>query len=142
MKLRTLLSVAVLACAFAVYAAADEAALVGTWTVQMAPGGGGGRQGGGGGGGGGEGRRGGGPQTITFKMDGGNLTGTMSAMGNDMALGDLKVDGDNVSFSVTREMNGNSMVMKYSGTLSGDTIKGTMDNGRGSPRDFTMTHSQ
>jgi hypothetical protein len=36
---------------------------------------------------------------------------------------DGKVDGNNVSFTVKREFNGNSMVTKYEGTVSGDEMK-------------------
>ena len=35
----------------------------------------------------------------------------------------LKVDGNNISFSVKREFNGNSFVITYKGTLDGDSLK-------------------
>ena len=36
---------------------------------------------------------------------------------------DGKVDGNNVSFTVKREMGGNTVVTKYEGTVSGDEMK-------------------
>ena len=33
------------------------------------------------------------------------------------------MDGNNVSFTVKREFNGNTMVTKYEGTVSGDEMK-------------------
>ena len=33
------------------------------------------------------------------------------------------MDGNNVSFTVKREMNGNTMVTKYEGTIDADSMK-------------------
>ena len=33
------------------------------------------------------------------------------------------MDGNNVSFTVKREFNGNAIVIKYEGTVSGDEMK-------------------
>ena len=68
------------------------------------------------------------PVTITLKADGSTLTGTMPAGGrggggDPIAISDGKVDGNNVSFTVKREMNGNAIVTKYEGTVSGDEMK-------------------
>ncbi len=80
----------------------------------------------------------GGPQTFTFKTSGSTLTGTVEGgRGGPVDITNGKVDGDNVSFEVTREMNGNSMTAKYSGTVSGDTMKLTVDIGRG-PREIEL----
>lgn len=68
--------------------------------------------------------------TLTLKADGEKLTGTLTNPGRQggdpvkTPISDGKVTGDAISFSVTREFNGNKMVIKYSGTVSGDTIKG------------------
>jgi hypothetical protein len=81
----------------------------------------------------------GGPQTYTFKQDGSTLTGSMQGgRGGPADISNGKVDGDSVSFEVVREMNGNSMTMKYTGTVSGATMKLSVDMGRG-PRDITLT---
>src|SRR6476620_5747572 len=73
--------------------------------------------------GGGPGR----PVTITLKQDGAKLTGQVPGMGRGgdtppppTEITDGKVDGSNVSFTVKREMNGNTMVTKYEGTVTGD----------------------
>ena len=80
-----------------------------------------------------QGRGGGAPRqvTITLKQDGSTLTGTVPAMGRrgggeappDAEITNGKVDGDNVSFEVKREFNGNTMVIKYEGTVSGNEMK-------------------
>jgi hypothetical protein len=68
------------------------------------------------------------PVTITLKADGSTLTGTMPAGGrggggDPIAISDGKVDGNNVSFTVKREFNGNTIVTKYDGTVNGDEMK-------------------
>lgn len=81
----------------------------------------------------------GGPQTFTFTQDGGTLTGKVEGgRGGAVDISNGKVDGDNVSFEVTREMNGNSMTVKYSGTVSGSTMKLSMETARGA-REITLT---
>ncbi len=66
-----------------------------------------------------------GPMTVTLnlKAEGSTLNGTISGRGGETAISDGKIDGDNVSFTVTREFNGNTMKMKYSGTVSGSEMK-------------------
>jgi len=86
---------------------------------------------------GGQGR----PVTITLKADGNKLTGSVPAMMGgrrgggggapdagaapppEQAISNGKIDGNNISFEVTREFNGNSMTTKYEGTLNGDELK-------------------
>jgi hypothetical protein len=71
-----------------------------------------------------------GAQTITMmlKADGSNLTGTVDAgRGGPAEIKDGKIDGDNISFNVVREFNGNTMTTKYAGTVSGDEIKLTVE---------------
>jgi hypothetical protein len=68
------------------------------------------------------------PVTITLKADGSTLTGTMPAggrggAGDPIAISDGKIDGNSISFTVKREMNGNTMVTKYDGVVSGDELK-------------------
>ena len=81
----------------------------------------------------------GGPQTYTFKSSGTTLTGTVEGgRGGSVEITNGKIDGDNISFDVVREMRGNSMTMKYTGTVSGNTMKLSVDMGRG-PREMTLT---
>ena len=83
-----------------------------------------------------EGRNGGPPRVTTFdfKVDGAALTGAMSGgMGGGMGGGggqapapqpisNGKVNGTTITFDVVRDMGGQSMTMKYEGSVSGDTI--------------------
>ena len=62
--------------------------------------------------------------TFTLKVDGDKLTGTitMGQMG-EAPISEGKVDGDNVSFAVVREFNGNQFRINYKGKVSGDELK-------------------
>lgn len=70
-------------------------------------------------------------QTFNLKASGDKLTGTVSGMGGDVEISDGKVNGDNVSFKVVREFNGNTMTMEYSGQVSGEEMKLKMKTPRG-----------
>jgi hypothetical protein len=83
--------------------------------------------------------------TVKLKQDGKKLTGKFSnAQGNETDIEDGKVDGEQVSFKVTRTFNGNTRVFEYSGKLSGDTIKGKTEferNGEKMSRDWEAKRS-
>src|SRR5215212_8734900 len=79
--------------------------------------------------------------TLKLKADGEKLTGTITQpmggrRGGDGAaaapapteISDGKIKGDEISFSVKREFNGNAIVTKYSGKVEGDTIKGKVES--------------
>jgi hypothetical protein len=71
--------------------------------------------------------------TLTLKTEGDKLTGAISAMGrqntpNEIKITDGKITGDEVSFKVTRERQGNTFTQKYTGKVSGDTIKGKVSS--------------
>ncbi len=68
--------------------------------------------------------------TVKLKVEGEKLTGTVSGRNNDTAIEQGKITGDEISFQVTREFNGNKVVIKYSGKVSGDTIKGKSESQR------------
>lgn len=68
--------------------------------------------------------------TFKLKAEGEKLTGTASGRNNDVAIDEGSIKGEEVSFKVTREFNGNKMVIKYSGKLSGDTITGKSESER------------
>ena len=58
--------------------------------------------------------------------------------GGDQTISDGKVDGDNLSFVVNLEFNGNKIAQNYKGTVSGSEIKFTREvAGRGNPVEFT-----
>jgi len=59
---------------------------------------------------------------MNLKADGNALTGTVSGRMGETQISDGKVDGDNISFSVVREFNGNKFTQNYKGKLDGDTI--------------------
>ena len=61
--------------------------------------------------------------TMNLKADGSKLTGTVSGgRGGEAEISDGKVDGNEVSFSVVREFNGNKMTSNYKGKVDGDVI--------------------
>ena len=68
--------------------------------------------------------------TFKLKAEGGKVTGTMSGRNNDTAIEEGKIKGDEVSFQVTREFQGNKVVIKYTGKISGDTITGKSESQR------------
>lgn len=68
--------------------------------------------------------------TIKLKAEGEKLTGTISGRNNDTPIEEGKIKNDEISFKVTREFNGNKFVTKYSGKVSGDTIKGKSESER------------
>jgi hypothetical protein len=92
--------------------------------------------------------RNGGPDrtnTLTLKLDGDKLTGKLTAPGRGGAAGtpvdiaDGKLAGADVSFSVVRTYNDNTMTNKYSGTLADGSIKGKVEsvrNGEPQSRDW------
>ena len=70
--------------------------------------------------------------TVKLKLEGDKLTGTVPGQGNqEVPISDGTFKDDKVSFSVVREVNGEKITQKYSGTVSGDTIKGTIESSRG-----------
>src|SRR5271155_4023099 len=119
------LRLALLTCALAAVAFAAD--VTGKWTAEMQ--------------GRGRGGQAGQTQTITFnlKADGGILTGSVSGRGGDTEITDGKIDGENISFSITRTMGDRSFKMNYNGTISGDEIKfkAAPEGGQNPGREFT-----
>lgn len=61
--------------------------------------------------------------TMDLKADGSKLTGTVSGgRGGSAEISDGKVDGNDISFSVVREFNGNKMTSNYKGKVDGEVI--------------------
>lgn len=83
-------------------------------------------------------------QTFTFKVEGDKLTGTVSGRQADTAIGDGKISGDEISFSVTNEFNGNVIKFLYKGKVTGDEIKftRTREGGDQPPQEFTAKRAQ
>jgi len=91
--------------------------------------------------------RNGGPDrtnTLVLKLDGNELTGTLSSPGRggqttSSAISNGKIAGADISFNVTRTFNENTVTNKFSGTLADGTIKGKMEferNGEPQSRDW------
>jgi len=70
-------------------------------------------------------------QTFDLKQDGNTLTGTVSTQIGESKISDGKVDGDNISFVVKMERNGNEMKMPYTGKISGNEIQFKVESPRG-----------
>jgi hypothetical protein len=112
---------ALLSCALAVVALAADA--TGKWSFET------------------QGRNGPMTQTLSLKQSGGDLTGTLAGgRGGEVQISDGKVDGNNVSFNVVREFQGNKVTIKYNGVMSGDELKLTIETGRG-PQEVTAKRS-
>src|SRR5215510_12862103 len=66
--------------------------------------------------------------TFVFKVDGAKLTGsTSNNFTGENPIADGKIDGDNISFSVTANFNGNELKMNYKGKVSGNELKLTLE---------------
>ena len=125
MKLRIHLMMAAFAVVFALAARADDAAISGKWTAEV------------------QGRGGTQTQTFTLKADGNNLTGSVGGGQNDTAITEGKVNGDEISFTVSREFRGNSMKQNYTGKVAGDEIKFTVKTeGRDQTQEITAKRSK
>ena len=78
--------------------------------------------------------------TLKLKLDGEKLTGTITGRDDkETAIEDGKYKDGEVSFKVTRERDGNKFTIKYSGKVTGDTLKGKSEfeiNGEARSRDF------
>jgi hypothetical protein len=110
---------AVMAFGFVSQSAAQDKKADGTWTWTM------------------QGRQGGPDRKMTLKLktEDGKLTGKLSSPGRNQQttetdIKDAKIKDGEISFSVVREVQGNTMTTKYSGKITGDTIKGKMEGER------------
>jgi len=71
-------------------------------------------------------------RTFVFKVDGSKLTGeTTSSMLGKSTITDGKVDGDDVTFTITVNFGGNEMKLNYKGKVSGNEIKFTVESPAG-----------
>jgi hypothetical protein len=74
--------------------------------------------------------------TFVFKVDGEKLTGTLnnSQAPGDVELQEGKISGDDLSFSLTRNIGGTDMKVLWKGKVAGDEIKFTRSvQGAGGP---------
>jgi hypothetical protein len=72
--------------------------------------------------------RGGNPTTVTLnlKAEGSSVSGMLSQPGRngvtESKISDGKIEGNNLSFKVSRQMGDNTITTEYMGTVNGDTI--------------------
>ncbi|MGO8789121.1 MAG: hypothetical protein ACLQVL_17300 [Terriglobia bacterium] len=107
------------------WAAAEPANVAGTWEMSS------------------EGPNGG-PMTstLTIQQDGGTIKGTVTGRRGDAPL-EGTVTGNNVSFTVKRQtQNGDTMVIQYTATVDGDSLKGKVHSERFGDRDFTAKRTK
>jgi hypothetical protein len=74
--------------------------------------------------------------TFDLKADGATLNGTVTSPRGESKIQDGKVDGDNVSFNVVRNFNGQDFKIGYKGKIEGDDMKLTVSFGE--DRTFDM----
>ena len=97
--------------------------------------------------------RNGGPDrkmSLELKVGGEKVTGTLTSPGRDATptkteISDGKLKDGEVSFTVTREFNGNKMVQNYTGKVTADTIKGKIQferNGEKQSRDWEAKRAE
>jgi len=81
------------------------------------------------------------PVSFSFKADGATLTGTTAGPdGAEIKIADGKIDGNNLSFSITFDFGGMPLMINYKGVLSGAEIKFVLDI-FGMPLDLTVKKS-
>jgi hypothetical protein len=73
---------------------------------------------------------------MKLKAEGDKLTGTISGRQGEQEIQEGKVSGDDVSFVVVRNFNGNEVKISYKGKLEGDTLKLNVSAGQ---RTFDIT---
>lgn len=61
--------------------------------------------------------------TFDLKTEGTALTGTVTSPRGEAKIQEGKVDGDNVSFVVIRNFQGNEVKQNYTGKVAGDEMK-------------------
>ena len=77
--------------------------------------------------------------TLTLKMEGDKLTGTISSPRGSIALNEIAVKGDEVTFAIVRVGFGDTIRIDYAGKIDSDTMKLKMKVGAREPLDVTAT---
>jgi len=89
-----------------------------------------------------QGRNGPMTQTLTIQQDGATIKGTLKGQRGEMPF-EGTVEDNKISFSIKRQtQNGDTMVLEYTGTVDGDSIKGKVHNERFGDRDWSATRSK
>lgn len=70
--------------------------------------------------------------TLKIKQEGDKLSGaSIGQNGNETPLTEIKLTGDQLSFNIVRERNGEKNTNQVTATLSGNSLKGKMESNRG-----------
>jgi|SRR5262249_5481869 len=82
--------------------------------------------------------------TFNLKAEGEKLTGTISTQQGENPISDGKISGDDISFTMTANFQGNSIKFLYKGKVSGDEIKfsRTREGGDQPPQEFTAKRAK
>ena len=75
--------------------------------------------------------------TLTLKMEGEKLTGTISSPRGTIALDEVSVTGDAIAFAIIRVGFGDKIRIDYTGTVKHDTMTLTMKAGAREPIQIT-----
>jgi hypothetical protein len=68
-------------------------------------------------------------RTLTLQQDGNKITGTMKGPAGSFALENGMIDGNKLTFSVDLVVQGKKIHRDYVGTVDGQTITGTINDG-------------
>jgi hypothetical protein len=80
------------------------------------------------------------PVAFALKANGTALTGTTTGPDGDVTIKDGKIEGSNISFTVTFDFGGMPFTLAYKGVITGDTIKFSID-AAGMPLEITVKKS-
>ncbi|UCC96994.1 MAG: hypothetical protein JSW66_14255 [Phycisphaerales bacterium] len=72
-----------------------------------------------------------GTRTYTLKIKD-DMTGTYTSRDRESPVTDLKVEGNQISFKITRTFNEREVTMEFKGTVTGTSLKGEFVTSRGS----------
>ena len=76
--------------------------------------------------------------TLTLKLEGDKLTGTISSLRGSVPITDVAVNGEAIAFAVVKVGFGDNIRIDYTGKVSGDTMKLKMKAGAREPLDVTV----
>jgi hypothetical protein len=76
--------------------------------------------------------------TLSFKVDGAKVTGTVSGPQGDIEISDGKIDGDTLQFTLSVDAGGTPLVFSCTGKLKGDDELDVTMNGGTPDMNFTF----
>ena len=75
--------------------------------------------------------------TLTLKIEGDTVTGTISSPRGSVAIEEVSVKGDDIAFAIVRVGFGDRIRIDYTGKVKGDTMALKMKVGAREPIDIT-----